>query len=144
VRISKFRVAGLGSYEIVASGLDVICNMLAVAALVSSILAEANNVSSGPAVVPDIYRLQVYVVARLTRHCAIIIIPLRTKAVTLPDLVRSRVLCPTRVTTAISAGIQNTKHDIAFVAPCTGTDDGQNVVRDNARATALPEKPIQV
>ena len=100
--ISKFCVSGLGSHQIVASRLDVICNMLAVAALVISILAEANSVSSGPIVVPDIHRLQGSVVARLTRHCAIIIIPNRIKAVTLPDLVRSRVLCPTRVAAAIS------------------------------------------
>jgi hypothetical protein len=70
MRISKFCVSGLASYDIIATRLNVICNMLIVSALVGAIFIESNSVPTSSSIVPDINRFQVYVIVRLSNKLA--------------------------------------------------------------------------
>jgi len=63
--ISKFRVAGLASYDVIAASLNVICNLLVIAAFVGAVLTYLDIIPASPAIIPDVNRLGISVVIGL-------------------------------------------------------------------------------
>jgi hypothetical protein len=119
MRISELHVARFGyTHDVVSPGLDVISHLLAVAALIGSVLIQTYGVARCPGVAPDINWFHVNVVIRTAIDAAANKrMKHRSGAVALADLMRSRIAHPATVSARAPSCVQNAKHNVALIAP---------------------------
>ena len=106
MRIGKFRVTRFGFQLVISARLNVIRDLLVIAAFVGAVLTYLDIIPASPAIIPDVNRLGISVVIGLAvspasgegvRHCAI--------AIPLPDLVRGWITNPAAIRPAVSSRV---------------------------------------